>query len=115
MDVASFIEETLLGLAGIPQIVDSMVNVEGPVADGFGFVDDALYLHFYFNERTGTTAFALIQSDERVWGIDCDNRRGWHLHPVGAAQRHEPSDPKTIGEIMGLIAAALEAIVSSAS
>jgi len=113
VDVASFIEETLLGLAGIPQFVDSMVNVEGPVADGFGFVDDALYLHFYFNERTGTTAFALIQSDERAWGIDYDNRRGWHLHPVGAAQRHEPSDPKTIGEIMGLVAVALEAIVSS--
>lgn len=115
MDIAAFVEETLQGLAGIPQIADSMVTTEGSIADGYGFVNDALYLRFYFNERTGTTAFALIQSDERVWGIDYDNRRGWHIHPVGASDRHEPCAPKSVGEIMNLIVKALEAILSSYS
>lgn len=84
-----------------------MVTVEGPIVDGYGFVNDTLYLHFYFNAQTGTTAFALIYANQRVWGIDYDKRRGWHLHPLGAADRHEPTSPKSIQEIIVLLAGAI--------
>ncbi len=113
MDVATFVDQTLNGLAAIPRIVDSMVATEGPIVDGYGIVSDSLYLHFYFNEQTGTTAFALIHANHRVWGIDYDQRRGWHLHPLGATHSHEPICPKTTGEIITLFSAALEIVLRS--
>lgn len=107
MDVAIFVEQTLDGLTTITHFVDSMVTAEGPIVDGYGFVSDTLYLHFYFNAQTGTTAFALIRANQRVWGIDYDKRRGWHLHPIGAADRHETISQKSIPEIIDLLADAL--------
>lgn len=114
MDVTTFIEQTLGALAGIPPIVDSMVTAEGPVVDGYGFVSDTLYLHFYFNAQTGTTAFALIHANQRVWGVDYDQRRGWHLHPFGAAHRHEPIAAQSIAEIIELLAGALASCIDAA-
>jgi len=39
------------------------------------------------NEVTGTTAFALIQNDGRIFGAD--NTGGWHLHPFGDPEKHQ--------------------------
>lgn len=47
-----------------------------------GFVDA------FFNEQTGTTAFALIQNDRRIFGAD--NTGGWHIHPFKHPEQHEP-------------------------
>jgi hypothetical protein len=47
-----------------------------------GFVDA------FYNERTGTTAFALIREGRRVFGAD--NTGGWHLHPRADPDRHTP-------------------------
>ncbi len=58
------------------------------------------FLQVYFNEVTGTTAFALIEEDKRIWGIDFDNMRGWHLHPLRNLETHCKTDQKTIDEII---------------
>ena len=55
-----------------------------------------------FVATTGTIAFALIQEQQRIWGLDYDNRRGRHLHPLGTTQRHRPITPQSIGDIMSL-------------
>ncbi len=34
------------------------------------------FLQVYFNELTGTVAFALIEQGKRVWGVDYDKGRG---------------------------------------
>ena len=107
MDVKAFVEQTLVGLAEIPQVVDTSIATEGPIVDGYGYVSDTLYLHFYFNAETGTLAFALLQKQQRIWGIDYDNRRGWHLHPLGTSQRHQPILAQSIGDIMSLFGVAL--------
>jgi hypothetical protein len=102
VDVKTFVDQTLRGLAAIQQVVDTAVTAEGPIVDGYAFVSDSLYLHFYFNATTGTIAFALIQEKQRIWGIDYDNRRNWHLHPLGTAQRHQPISAQSIGDIIHL-------------
>ncbi len=33
-------------------------------------------VYIYFNEFTSTTAFALLENNKRIWGIDFDNPRG---------------------------------------
>ena len=58
----------------------------------------------YFNELTGTTAFALIEREKRIWGIDFDKMRGWHLHPLENSEDHRNIDPKNIEEIVRALA-----------
>jgi len=44
------------------------------------------FIEAFFNERTGTTAFALIRDRQRVYGAD--NTGGWHVHPFVDPSRH---------------------------
>ncbi len=52
----------------------------------------------------GTTAFALIEDEQRIWGVDYDDLRGWHVHPVGDPDQHRDIDPMTPGEIVEALA-----------
>ena len=47
-----------------------------------------------------TLSFTLLYNDERIWGLDKDNRIGWHIHPIGNPKDHEPIQPKSISEII---------------
>ncbi len=64
------------------------------------------FLQVYFNELTGTTAFALIENEDRIWGIDYDNLRGWHLHTLGNPHFHQDTAPMTIEEIISSLSEA---------
>jgi hypothetical protein len=44
------------------------------------------FIEAFFNERTGTTAFALIRDSQRIYGAD--NTGGWHVHPFADPARH---------------------------
>ncbi len=46
-----------------------------------GFIDA------FYNEDTGTTAYALIQQGQRIFGAD--NTGGWHIHPFADPDRHD--------------------------
>lgn len=58
------------------------------------------FLQIYFNELTGTNAFTFIEEDQRVWGIDFDNLRGWHLHPLNNPEDHRSICKRSIEEII---------------
>ena len=76
MDVSSFVDELLSALTDIEFFEHVTLQTEGPVASGYAYVNEDLFLRFYFNQVTGTIAFALIESQQRVRGVDYDNRRG---------------------------------------
>jgi hypothetical protein len=65
------------------------------------------YEALQFREVTGTIAFALIEKEQRIWGIDYDpsaslrtgNRRGWHLHPAGNPSEHVEIEPLSASDI----------------
>ncbi|MDI3542481.1 MAG: hypothetical protein PWP57_84, partial [Candidatus Atribacteria bacterium] len=63
-------------------------------------------LQVYFNELTGIVAFALIKQGKRIWGVDYDQGRGWHLHPVDHPEAHENINPPTIKEIVTFLSKA---------
>lgn len=85
MTLADFEQQVFAGamassLCGIPvlrRLSATSINLRIDLATG-GFIDA------FYNEQTGTTAFALIQQSRRVFGAD--NTGGWHLHPF-----HDPS------------------------
>jgi hypothetical protein len=55
-----------------------------------GFID------VFYNEQTGTTAFALIQQNRRVFGAD--NTGGWHVHPF-----RDPSLHIALSQLMSFV------------
>jgi len=63
-------------------------------------LDNECFLQIYFNERTKTIAFALIKEEQRLWGIDFDSLRGWHVHPLENSKDHIAISPKNIKKIV---------------
>jgi Ethanolamine utilization protein EutJ (predicted chaperonin) len=41
----------------------------------------------FFNEETGTTAYAVVRNGKRIFGAD--NTGGWHIHPWQHPNSHE--------------------------
>ena len=88
MTVAEF-ERQVLSVAaaspicGIPvvrRLMPTSINLRIPMTIG-GFVD------VFYNEQTGTTAYALIQHDQRIFGADSTG--GWHMHPFDDPASHK--------------------------
>ena len=102
MDVKDFVDELLHALTDTELFEQVVFQTEGPIVSGqaYLFRSDEDFLRVYFNETTGTIAFALIEKQQRVWGIDCDNRRGWHLHPVENPTAHVGIDPMSVSDII---------------
>ena len=46
------------------------------------------YVDAFYNEQTGTTAYALIDQGQRIFGAD--NTGGWHQHPFRDPTDHDP-------------------------
>ena len=100
MDVNTFADDLLHALVDVAVFERIALHTEGPVANGYAYLEENVFLRFYFNEMTGTIAFALIEHQQRTWGIDYDNRRGWHEHPSDRPENHIAIEPLTIAEIV---------------
>ncbi len=58
------------------------------------------YLNIWYNVFRRTQSFNLLINDVRIWGIDHDNRFGWHEHRLDNPQGHQKIDAMTISEII---------------
>ncbi len=103
MDVRAFADELLRALADAGLFERVTLQTEGPIANGYARVREDLLVRFYFNEVTGTIAFALIEKQQRIWGIDYDNRRGWHQHPADNPANHIGIEPLTVSDIIACL------------
>jgi hypothetical protein len=100
MDTRAFVEELLDALAEVEEVEQVTFQAEGPVVGGRAYLQGDAFLSFYHNGETGTVAFALIKGQSRIWGIDHDSIRGWHLHPVEAPERHVVISPLSVSEVI---------------
>jgi hypothetical protein len=66
------------------------------------------FLQVCFNEETGTTAFALIEDEQRIRGVEYDDLRGEHVHSVDFPDQHRDIDPMTPRDIVEALADAWE-------
>jgi hypothetical protein len=108
MDVRDFLVSLLDGLSGLEAVNKVDLNAEVFVLRGRVWIEGNRYVQVYFNEITGTTAFALIEKGQRIWGMDFDNMRGWHLHPFGIADEHERVNEMNIEEILEALSEVLK-------
>lgn len=53
-------------------------------------------------------AFALIEGKKRIWGIDSDSIRGWHIRPKNAPETHVDIEPQSVSEIIQKLREALD-------
>ena len=88
MDVKTFVIELLSALGELDFVQDIDLQVEGLVISGRIALKEDRFLETYFNESTETIAFALVGQGKRLWGIDRDKIRGWHMHPLGKSKEH---------------------------
>jgi hypothetical protein len=72
-----------------------------------------LFLAFYYNQVTGTQAFALVRNEQRLWGIDYDNLRGWHEHPLEQPELHIILEAQTITLIIKRLQDAVSSVASA--
>lgn len=70
---------SICGIPLVRRLTVTSVNLRVGLTVG-GFIDA------FYNEQTGTTAFALIREDRRVFGAD--NTGGWHMHPFKDPRLH---------------------------
>ena len=105
MDISRFLNDLLHELSQLDFIDNIDINFEIVILKGRIYCKrDSTFIEVYFNEQTGTEAFALISNGKRIWGIDFDNMRGWHLHPLDNSEGHRNIDPMDIQEIIRALA-----------
>ena len=103
MDINQFLFSLLHSLSSIDFVETVDFHTEVFVLKGQATLRKNRFLRVYFNEITGTIAFALVENDKRIWGIDFDNIRGWHLHPVENSEYHHDISPKNLEEIISTL------------
>lgn len=100
MDVKSFLVELLSALAKLDFVKDVDLKAEGLILSGRVMFRKSMFLEVYYNEITETIAFALIEEQRRIWGIDKDNIRDWHIHPLDDPTKHTGIEPLSVSEII---------------
>lgn len=110
MDAATFVEELTAALRALNrsleiELVEDELTVDGEIA-----LRQDLFLNVFYNADTNKIAFALIQNQDRIWGIDRDNVRDWHLHPLHDTSKHEPIASQTVSEIIDQLKQVLQVL-----
>lgn len=81
MDLSQFLLILLRSLSEIDFVEKVDIQTEVFILKGRAILKKNCFLQIYFNGITGTIAFALIENDRRIWGIDYDNTRSWlYIH-----------------------------------
>jgi hypothetical protein len=89
---AGVMASSLCGIPVLRRLSATSINLRMDLTAG-GFID------VFYNEQTGTTAFALIQQNRRVFGAD--NTGGWHVHPFRDPSLHDAlSQPMSFVDFM---------------
>ena len=112
MDLKSFLTELLAALANIDIIKDIDLKSEGITLSGRIILSDKMFMEVYHNEVTATTAFALIKEGKRIWGIDKDSVRNWHIHPLNNPEQHEPIQSMAIFDIIECLKNVLDSLMA---
>ncbi len=103
MDLNQFLLSLLNSLSSLNFVEKVDFHTEVFILKGKVILKKNRFLQVYFNEFTGTTAFALIENEKRLWGIDFDNLRGWHLHPIENPEAHQNISPITVKGIINIL------------
>lgn len=57
-------------------------------------------MNVFYNVILRIQSFALIINQERVWGLDRDNKFDWHEHPISNPETHKSIEAHNIEQII---------------
>jgi hypothetical protein len=57
------------------------------------------FIDVFFNSSTGRTSYAFVHEGKRIFGMN-NAKIGWHLHPYGDYEKHEPIKTMSIREFL---------------
>jgi hypothetical protein len=100
MELKTLLTELVSSLSLLDFVASIDLQTEAFTLKGRVFLKERGFLEIYFNEQTQTMAVAWIESGRRKWGIDRDNLRGWHRHPLENPENHQAITALTISEII---------------
>src|SRR5215813_9423794 len=100
MELKSFLQDLVSGLARLDFVTSVDLHTEVFTVKGRVHFKDKGFLEVYLNEQTQTTAIAWVDGGHRRWGIDRDNQRGWHRHPLENPAAHEETPAMSIDDII---------------
>ena len=100
MELKAFLAELVTSLARLDFVASLELRTEVFTVKGWVHLTQRGFLEVYFNERTQTVAVAWIETERRRWGIDRDNLRGWHRHPLENPEDHQAISAMSIHEII---------------
>lgn len=96
-----FIADLLSVVNSFPWIKRADPQITGKVAKMRLWLNSE-FIDVYYNAQTGSTSYAYIQGDQRLFGAN-NMKIGWHLHPFGQQDIHRPILPISIGEFLRLL------------
>jgi hypothetical protein len=100
MELKTFLAELVSSLTLLDFVVSVDIRTEVFTLKGRIHFKEAGFLEVYFNEQTQTVAVAWVEGEQRRWGIDRDNLRGWHRHPLGNPEDHQVIPAMSIRDII---------------
>ncbi len=103
--MSDFATDLLRALSTLQAVTAISLESEGPIVRGRATIASMAnaFLEVYHNSRTQTTAFALVVEQRRIWGVDRDRIRGWHLHPLGNPEDHMTVEPLSVAGVIALL------------
>ena len=104
----SFIQNVLKSGQARPWIRRIEHQKVGKVARLRLFLRKNRFVAIYYNAGTGSTSYAYIEGDQRLFGAN-NMRVGWHIHPYGQETKHVKSKPITTEEFLQLLEKELRA------
>lgn len=104
MELAKFEAELRKTIKTFGDIRNIVVSKRTPVSlKALIVLNQEFSIAVFYNSSFAIRSFSLIHHNTRVFGIDCDNRIGWHIHPVENADSHVLTEEKSFSEIMELM------------
>ena len=100
MELKTFLAELVASLSLLDFVASIDLRTEAFTLKGRALLKERGFLEIYFNEQTQTMAVAWIEEGWCIWGIDRDNLRGWHRHPLEKPEDHQATPALTISEIL---------------
>lgn len=103
MDLETFEYEVRSALANLEYVQEVNISPRTPISlKGIVKMRCDYTLSIFYNASFFVLSFSLIFEQNRIWGVDRDNRIGWHIHPLSDPDWHQPTDEKSVVEIISL-------------
>ena len=100
MDLTEFQVELISKLSALEFVESWEISKKRTTIKIKVFLQKKSFLNIFYNMVLRIQSFALIINQERVWGLDRDNRFDWHEHPVSKPESHKPIEAHSIEQIV---------------